>query len=113
MKRWLIYTLLLFSTLACNKPNLEEDVPFCINNRIKKIMKEPVLNPPGEVWKWETNSETYYYFSSGCCDQLNYLYDDKCNEVCAPDGGFTGMGSGNCPEFDSTLTKTLIWKDDR
>jgi hypothetical protein len=39
----------------------------------------------------------YYYAVSGCCDQLNPLYDAEGEYVCAPDGGFTGRGDGRCP----------------
>jgi hypothetical protein len=40
----------------------------------------------------------YYYAASGCCDQLNPLFDADGKYVCAPDGGFTGRGDGRCPE---------------
>jgi len=33
--------------------------------------------------------------------------------MCAPDGGITGKGDENCPEFSSEIKKTLIWEDDR
>jgi hypothetical protein len=39
----------------------------------------------------------YYYAVSGCCDQLNALFDAAGGYVCAPDGGFTGRGDGRCP----------------
>ena len=98
---------------SCSKIDVKKDVPFCIEQKIKEIKNEPVQNPPAEVWEWKTDTETYYYITSDCCDQYNYLYDDDCNIVCAPDGGFTGNGDGQCPDFSSTPVKTLIWEDER
>lgn len=117
MKTALIKSLILLITpfliTSCNKVNVKKDVPFCIKQKIRKIKREGVQNPPAKVYEWKTDTETYYYITSGCCDQYNYLYDEKCNEVCAPDGGFSGMGSGDCPEFSSSPVKTLIWEDER
>ncbi len=97
---------------SCQKQRLK-DVPNCIENKINNIKSESVRNPATEVWKWEDDQNTYYYITSGCCDQYNNLYNDKCDVVCAPDGGFTGDGDGNCPDFEETLKKKLIWKDPR
>ena len=116
MKNVVLFTglaVLLIAVSACNKPDLQTDVPNCIEKKIKKAMNASVQNPPMEVWKWTDNSNTYYYVTSGCCDQFNYLYDDKCNIVCAPDGGFSGGGDGNCPTLQGTVVKTLVWKDPR
>lgn len=88
-------------------------MPNCVERKIKKIKKEKVQNPPAKVWEWKVNGETYYYITSDCCDQFNYLYDDKCNEICAPDGGFSGSGDGKCPQFNGPIEKTLVWEDDR
>lgn len=98
---------------ACEKLNLAVDVPSCIEEKIKDIKKEALRNPPAQVWKWEVDGNTYFYFTSDCCDQYNYLYDEDCNVVCAPDGGFTGNGDGNCLDFNEEIVKTLVWEDDR
>ena len=105
--------LLVFSINACSKNGLKENVPNCIEKKINKIANDPVQNPAAEVWKWQDDVNTYYYFTSDCCDQFDYLYDDECNVVCAPSGGFTGAGDGNCPSFQGQITHTLIWKDPR
>ncbi len=97
----------------CENLELNSGVPGCIEKEIIKIKKEGIRNPPAEVWKWEVDSKTYYYITSDCCDQYNYLYDDNCNRVCAPDGGITGAGDGNCPDFSGQIKKTLVWEDDR
>lgn len=107
----LIPVLLL--CISCDKLDLLTEVPLCIEKEIKAIKKEEVRNPPAKVWKWEINGQTFYYITSDCCDQFNYLYDEDCNIVCAPDGGFSGMGDGNCPKFMGPIKQTLVWEDDR
>lgn len=98
---------------ACDKLDLYVDVPSCIENEIREIKKEEVRNPRAQVWKWEVDGSIYYYITSDCCDQYNNLYDEDCNIVCAPDGGFTGKGDGNCPDFIGEIKYTLVWEDDR
>lgn len=98
---------------SCDKLDLPVDVPSCIENKIREIQKEEVRNPPAQVWKWEVDGNTYFYITSDCCDQFNYLFDENCNVVCAPDGGFSGNGDGNCPDFIGKIEKILVWKDHR
>lgn len=111
--RFVLLFLAVLSLNACSKVDLNIDVPNCIEKKINKIANEPVQNPAAQVWKWEDDVNTYYYFTSDCCDQYNYLYDDKCNLVCAPDGGFTGNGDGTCPDFEGPIVTTLVWEDPR
>lgn len=110
-----IYILigLFFLNASCDKSNLNIDAPNCIQNEIKKIKNEEVRNPPAQVWKWEVDGQTYYYITSDCCDQYNNLYNNNCDVICAPDGGITGLGDQNCPDFTEPIEKTLIWKDNR
>lgn len=105
--------LIIFPLLGCQSPDLQIDVPHCIKAKIKKITKEHVYNPPAEVWQIKTDGKTFYYFTSDCCDQFNYLYTEDCKKLCAPDGGFTGGGDGNCPDFSGNEQRTLVWKDRR
>jgi hypothetical protein len=104
--------LLVF--LSCSKQKTHSlNVPSCVQTKIELIQSLPVDNPPKEVWKWQVDGNTYYYFSAACCDQYSELYDTNCNLVCHPDGGLTGAGDGNCPNFSGSIIKTLIWKDPR
>ena len=106
---FLVGIILLFS--SCKSSESIIDYPSCIAEKIQELQKSEIQNPPAQVWKWEVNGLTYYYITSDCCDQFNYLYDGDCNVVCAPDGGFTGNGDGNCPEFTSKIVRTLLWED--
>lgn len=108
----LLSGLLLFA-YGCESSDDEIDVPSCIEDQIQQILSEPVRNPPAAVWKWEVDGQTFYYITSDCCDQFNYLYDTACDIVCAPDGGINGEGDGNCPEFSGQIEKTLVWEDQR
>jgi len=109
----MLFGFLFFISSSCNKLDLERDVPLCLQNKIDKIRKGNVNNPPSEVWKWIINGKTYYYITSDCCDQYNYLYGEDCDIVCAPDGGLSGNGDGNCFDTKEITTKTLVWKDSR
>ena len=99
--------------LGCKSSDQNNKLPSCIDSKINALKSEPVRNPPAEVWKWETNGSTYYYFNSPCCDQYNFLLNEKCETICAPDGGFTGKGDLKCPDFEENIIRTLIWKDER
>lgn len=92
----------------------EKTVPDCIRQKIDKIKSEPRWNPPAEVYEYEYEGRTVYYFSSPCCDQYNEVYDENCNYICAPSGGYTGKGDQKCGDFNEKAKKIkLVWKDDR
>jgi hypothetical protein len=39
--------------------------------------------------------------------------DQDCNYICAPYGGITGKGDGNCADFSDAKYLRLVWKDER
>lgn len=109
----LLYSSLLLLTTVqpgCREADLPASLPECIQHKIRYGVREKGVLPI-EVWKWEYNSNTSYYFRMECCDQLNYLYNEDCTYLCAPDGGITGAGGGDCFLPDSLITKTLIWME--
>ncbi len=65
---------------------------------------------PLEIWEWKYPDRTLYYLVSACCDQYNQLFTANCEYVCAPDGGITGKGDGNCQDFAGEVSKKLLWK---
>ena len=111
----IITLAIVISTIlsSCKESDLTIDAPVCVETKIEEIINSEVNNPPTQVWKWEVDGKNYYYITSNCCDQYNYLYNENCDIVCAPDGGITGNGDGNCPEFTNEIVKTLIWEDER
>jgi hypothetical protein len=107
----LIISLIIFST--CSQSEQSEN-PDCTDELIIKFQNEPVGNPPQSIWRYEYNGETVYYIPPQCCDQYSILQDAECEIICAPDGGFTGHGDGNCPDFFTNRTdEKLVWKDSR
>ena len=114
MKSYL-FTLVIFLAIAGRKCSREkETIPACIQQKIEAIKKEPVWNPPAEVYAYSYKGEVVYYFTANCCDQYNIVYDKTCAYICAPSGGITGKGDGKCADFLSAAQKIkLIWKDDR
>lgn len=115
MKSILSACLFLYVSLlmSCDNSQTESTLPACIQEKITEIKNESVRNPPAQVWEWKDAGKVYYYITSDCCDQLNFLFDSNCSIVCSPDGGFTGTGNGDCPEFTKSIEKKLLWKDDR
>jgi len=99
----LVATIALFS--SCNKIDKDMGEPDCLNSKISE-------HDAIEVWKWESAQETFYLFGMGCCDQFNLLYDEECNLICAPSGGFSGSGDGLCSEslLSTEFEKTLIFE---
>ena len=100
---------------TCNNKKKEtSSIPSCIQQQIDSLKSRPLQNPPAEVNEYEYNGKRVFLFNSPCCDQFNKLYDESCKYICAPSGGFTGKGDGQCPDFDKTAKHIrLVWKDDR
>jgi hypothetical protein len=118
IKTKLIFSILLLFAVAffitdCGKQPYPLDIPACITKIIRQKQLEPETNPPTTIEQWNVDGHTYYYITSDCCDQFNNLYDEDCNYVCAPDGGITGSGDQNCPEFSLPIEKIILWTDKR
>ena len=97
----LIFILTFFS--SCEKYEVDIDAPKCVRKHI-------VEEKPIRVSKWIIDGEVYYYIQSDCCDQYNWIYSEDCKFKCAPDGGFTGGGDGNCGELGEASSKEVIWE---
>lgn len=115
MKTIILIIAILTSVLgSCEKNGLSNDIPACIHEKINQIQTETVRNPPGSVWQYEYNGKIVYYIPAYCCDLPSQLFDENCNMICSPDGGFTGKGDGKCPDFfTNRKNEKLIWKDER
>lgn len=112
----ILFGLVMFLTIAAKKcgKNGKEKIPSCIQQKIEQIKKEPKWNPPAEVREYSYKGKHVFYFSSNCCDKYNEVYDENCNYVCAPSGGYTGKGDMKCPDFKENAKEIrLVWKDER
>ncbi|MEO6071256.1 MAG: hypothetical protein ABIN57_08865 [Chitinophagaceae bacterium] len=115
MKWFLALSLFALASLSrqCTKQKIDK-TPVCIQSKIDSIKKLPKWNPPAEVTQYTYNKKTVYLFSSPCCDQYNVVYDENCQYLCAPSGGFTGKGDGRCADFtERAKLVRIVWKDDR
>jgi len=109
----LIFIFCLLSIISCKPTKQAVKLPTCIESKIETLKNQSLQNPPSQVWQWDANGNTYYYFNAPCCDQFSTLYNERCEIICAPDGGFTGKGNGKCPDFGTDVKRTLIWEDQR
>ncbi|CAF2432111.1 unnamed protein product [Rotaria sp. Silwood2] len=112
--RFFIVLVVLLIALNLKISLAQFNIPQCIQKKIDSILAEPVWNPPATIRKYSYNNKPTYLLSSNCCDQFNDLYDKSCNRICAPSGGFTGQGDGQCRDFYQTA-KFLgdVWVDKR
>jgi hypothetical protein len=113
--RAICFSILILAIASVQKCNDKaRGIPDCIQHKIDGIKKEPGWNPAAEVYEYEYRGKRVFYFSSDCCDKFNEVYDENCNYLCAPSGGFTGKGDKKCEDFNATAKKIkLIWKDER
>jgi len=100
--------IVLSLMLSCESFSIPDDSPDCLVNLLRTSKPQPV-----EINSYLYNGKTVYLVVSGCCDFYNSLYDETCQYLCAPSGGFSGKGDGKCADFADTAThQKLIWKAD-
>lgn len=108
--RHLIILSLFF--LSCKKISIE--IPVCIQNKIEFFKSLPKGNPPQRIIQYTYNGKKVFYIPPQCCDQYSDLFDDNCNLLGHPDGGFTGRGDGTMLNFFTEAKDAIeLWKDDR
>lgn len=94
--------------------NSHDHIPVCINDLIVRFENEEKQNPPRSIYQYTYKGKTVYYVPAICCDFFSDLYDDQCNVIGHPDGGFAGRGDGKTTDFaDTRINEKLIWKDER
>ena len=87
-----------------------QQLPTCIKNKIDSFKLKEVHEKPQRVKEYTYKGKKVYYVVMACCDFFNEVYDDKCNFLGSPDGGFTGQGDGKLPGFfNETSNEKLIW----
>ena len=110
-----IFFILLFAFASCKgrhktAKTKEPETPFFITQKIEEYKKDPNIKHWPLITRYTYKGKFVYYFKMPCCDQLNVLYDGDGNELCKPDGGFTGKGDGKCNDFDELKKDPLlIW----
>jgi hypothetical protein len=88
--------------------------PQWLQARIQKLSAEEKASPPVQIFRYLFRNQVVYYETAPCCDQFTTLYDSRGRVLCKPDGGLTGRGDGNCPDFTKERTQErLVWQDPR
>lgn len=89
-----------------------DSIPVCLQALIENGRKENPPTSPVQIDEYIYKGKTTYLLTAQCCDFFNELYDTGCMKICAPTGGFTGKGDGQCPDFEkeAKLVRT-VWKE--
>lgn len=92
----------------------QNDNPRWIKELVARFESAPVGNPPQSIFRYEYKGQFVYYVPAQCCDQMSILYDSNGKDICAPDGGLSGRGDGQCPDFlKERKDERLVWRDSR
>lgn len=112
-KTFFVLFSICFLNIGCSLSQSSEN-PAWVDDLIEQYKSEPVGNPPQSIWRYSYKNQIVYYVPPQCCDQFSILYDEKGNELGAPDGGITGDGDGRITDFFTVRTdEKLIWQDSR
>lgn len=94
-----------------DKTSAYTSVPACIKNKTDSFKLKEDYEKPQKVFEYNYKGKTVFYVVMPCCDFFNEVFDDKCNYLGAPDGGFTGKGDGKLPDFfEKAKVVKLIWQ---
>lgn len=112
MKKFVgVIALILIVFSSFTKSKTKPVLPACIKQKIEAYKKLEKFEQPQSITEYEYKGKKVYYVTMHCCDFLNELYDDKCNLLGHPDGGFTGKGDGKLPDFNEKKSKEkIIWQ---
>ncbi len=113
MKRYRLLLLLLVP-FACHQERDEpipNALPACVQEIIQQNGKSSRNEDFVEIYRYKYQKRYVYVGFSDCCDRYDVLFDQTCQTLCAPSGGFTGYGDGKCSDFFNEATeKTLLWR---
>lgn len=88
--------------------------PAFVDRLIAGFEAEPVANPPAAVWQYRYRGQDVFYVPPSCCDVPSQVYTADGAPLCQPDGGFSGRGDGQCPDFAAARSdERLVWRDGR
>ena len=91
-----------------------DSLPSCLQQLSTRYMQEVRMNPPRKIYSYRYKDSLVYYVTAPCCDFFSDLYNTRCELIGHPDGGITGKGDGNMPDFHEQKTnEKLLWEDKR
>lgn len=114
MSRYALLLFVLVVVVGCT-PDRPRALPAFLQELTASIEAADVAESPGSIWRYAYKDRTVYYVPPlPCCDRLSTLYDETGEILCAPDGGLTGGGNGQCPDFfELRSAETRVWQDPR
>lgn len=99
---------------GCQNTDLEEDIPGCIQQKIKEFDESIISCDSGAtVYRYLFQGQFVFVFNPGNCiaDGAASVYDEKCNLICSL-GGLIGNIMCNGDNFgENSADETLIWKN--
>ena len=99
------------SSASNTQPDNIAAIPTCIKNKVDSFKVAQKHEQPQKVVEYQYKGKKVYYVVMPCCDFFNEVYDEKCNFLGSPDGGFTGKGDGKLPDFFAEVkNEKLIWE---
>jgi hypothetical protein len=114
MKKLMPVCIAICALFGCHHEPIETALPSCIQDYVKTVQQQPKSDPAAQVNEYIYQGKTVYYLPIWSPDAFNLVYDDGCQYICAPDGGFTGSGDGKCADFWKTAQFVRVaWKDAR
>ena len=110
----IIITTLLVSIISCQKVELKEDTPECIQQKIIEFKNNVNFCETGKsVYRYKFQDQFVYVFNPGNCgaDMMSNVYDEDCNLMCNL-GGIAGIVLCNDENFsEKAIDETLIWEN--
>ena len=101
---------LLLGIACASSPLTTEPVPGWLWSMIRSFERAGSA-APAYVARYEYRDQRVYYVAPRCCDVPSFLYDSSGTVLCSPDGGFTGQGDGQCPDFMAQRTnEKILWR---
>lgn len=101
------------SAVPAAKPSVPSPLPGWLLEFIAARQRQR-LSEPALITRYEYRGQQVYFYPSRCCDVPSRLYAADGKMICAPDGGFTGRGDGQCPDFFTERKKpVVVWHDPR
>ncbi len=88
--------------------------PAWVRALIEELGALPPGRPPRAIYRYEYQGQIVYYLPPQCCDAPGAFCDADGRYLCAPDGGFLGIGDGHCSDFTAVRTgEHLVWREVR
>jgi len=104
----------LVASCADKSPVSPGRAPGWLTSLIRNFERDPVASPPLSITRYEYKGEVVYFVPPRCCDIWSDVYRADGSLLCHANGGITGRGDGQCPDFLSERkNEQIIWQDPR